>query len=79
MDKINQINVEPLKLLRPIISGLIMNAYYSLLNLKQSSGVQINDEERKQTILEVFDKLGAIDRAVEEILGLKPSSSPATP
>jgi hypothetical protein len=30
-------------------------------------------------MLEVFDKFGAIDRAVEEILGLKPSSSAATP
>ena len=64
MDQINQITVEPLKLHRPVISGLMLNAYYSLLNLKQSSGVQISDEERKQTLNEVFEMFGTIDRAV---------------
>ena len=72
MDIINQINVEPLKLLRPVISGLIMNAYYSLLILKQSSGVQITDEESELTMTEVLERLAAIDTAFDKMLGLKP-------
>lgn len=59
------INTEPLKLFRPVISGLIMNSYYSLLNLKHASGIELTEAEKKTTMDEVYAMFGDIDKRLQ--------------
>ena len=58
-------NIQPLELFRPVISGLIVNAYYSLLLLKKFSGIEISPEIEDQAIQEIFELYGRIDGALQ--------------
>lgn len=62
----NQINVEPLSLFRPLLAGMILNSFYSSLILKKTSGIEITDQVRDQTLQEVVDLYGRIDGAMQE-------------
>lgn len=79
MDHLNKINIEPLTLLRPVISGLIMTAYYSLLNHRQREGIQLTDEEKQQALNEVFDIFGKIDNSLLKMFEVKRSTLQKTP
>jgi len=68
----NTVNIEPLKVFRPILSGLFLNAFYSLLLLKKNSGVEITEEIEKQAIEEIFDLFGRIDEIMMKIFGQLP-------
>ena len=69
---LNQINIEPLKLFRPVLSGLFLNAFYSLLLLKKTSGIEITQKIEEQAIEEIFDLYGRIDEAIMKIFGQLP-------
>jgi hypothetical protein len=68
----NQINVEPLKLFRPVLSGLLLNAFYSLLLLKKTSGVEITQKIEEEAIEEIFDLYGRIDETITKIFEQPP-------
>ena len=65
MDKgqfnVKGINIEPLKLFRPVISGLLLNAHYSALILKKLSGMEITPEIEAQAWIEIHDRMQAVE------------------
>ena len=73
---IKQINVEPIKLFRPVLSGLLLNAFYSLLLLKKSSGTEIMPEFEEETMQEVMKCFGQIDQYITETLNIEVPKSP---
>jgi hypothetical protein len=74
-DYSNRIKVQPLDLFRPVISGLIVNAYYSLLLLKKSSGCEISQEIQEEAIQEVFELYGRVDGFLQNPDKTSPQSS----
>ena len=68
------LRVQPFKVFRPLISGLLLNAYYSSLNLKKASGIEITEEVLKETILEIYEIYGRIDEHLAKLL-TRPASS----
>ncbi len=68
------LRVQPFKVFRPLISGLLLNAYYSSLNLKKASGVEITEDVLKETILEIYEIYGRIDEHLAKLL-TKPAPS----
>jgi len=77
INQFNQINVEPLKLFRPVLSGLILNAFYSCLLLKQASGIEITHEIHQETMDEVIRVYRRIDTSLlSHFDGKAPQNSP---
>ena len=72
------LNIDPFKFFRPLIAGLLLNAYYSALNLKKASGAEITEETVKETILEVYEIYGRIDQHLIKLL-TEPVSPPKSP
>ena len=62
------LRVQPFKVFRPLISGLLLNAYYSSLNLKKASGIEITEDVLKETILEIYEIYGRIDEHLAKLL-----------
>jgi len=67
-NKKSTLRVQPFRVFRPLISGLLLNAYYSSLNLKKASGVEITEDVLKETILEIYEIYGRFDEHLAKLL-----------
>jgi len=62
------IDIDPSKLLRPLISATLLNAYFSALILKKLSGVELTVELKEETLTDLIRLFGVIDQAFVEVL-----------
>lgn len=77
---INNINIDNhtiLTLFHPVISGQILNAYYSSLILKKLSGKEITPEIEGETLGEVFSLWGRACDSLKDILENKKNPKPS--
>jgi len=58
--KIDMSELDVHKFIHPLIAGLLLNAYYSALNLEKVSGVSITPEVEKETMVEVLRVYGEL-------------------
>ena len=72
--KIDMSELDVYKFIHPLIAGLLLNAYYSALNLKKISGVSITPEVEEKTFLEVFERYRAIRTDFAETIAEAESS-----
>jgi hypothetical protein len=77
MEKSTNINVDPLKLLRPLISATLLNAYFSSLIVKKLSGEELTVELKKKTLADLVELFGIVDHAFFEALHGVPFQSRA--
>ena len=63
----HKINVEPLKLFRPVLSGLILNAFYSAMILEKSADKELTEDDEARILKEVLHGYGRIDEILKEL------------
>jgi hypothetical protein len=76
MEPTNVINIDPSKLLRPLISATLLNAFFSALILKKLSGVELTAELKEETLTDLIRLFGVIDQAFVEVLQQAPPQEP---
>jgi hypothetical protein len=77
-DEINlNILFNQFKMLSPVISAQLLNAYYSALLLKQQQGIELNQEKRSETIAEVLQTWLTIDKELQQHAPQQQETSPA--
>jgi hypothetical protein len=56
------------KIFRPLVSGLLLNAFYSGMILEKTVGKELTEDDKSRIWVEILDLYGRIDEGLKTLL-----------